>query len=282
MEYIGDIFRPPSEARSLLVQVTVGCSHNRCTFCSMYARKKFHVKNWEKVQADLDEGLAQPYYDRLFLCDGDALVLSTDKLLRILRYVRDHGPHIKRVGVYGDARNVASKSVSELIELREAGLGIIYHGVESGDDEVLKRIDKGADSAAQLEAAVRVKAAGILYSAIVLLGVGGVELSERHAHKTAEFLSKADPDYLGLLMLRLVPGTPLFEDARSGRFVLPNKWGLLRELRIITAECNLTDCRYSANHASNYLPLTGKMPEDREKNYQSAGQGVRIEGRIAT
>ncbi|RJO68947.1 MAG: radical SAM protein [Myxococcales bacterium] len=265
MDYVGAIFRPPSEADSLLVQATVGCSHNTCAFCAMYADKTFRAKKWETIQADLDEGLAEPYYRRVFLCDGDALILSTNKLVRILRYIKEHGPQIERVGVYGDARGVLAKSVEELRELKDAGLGIVYHGLESGDDEVLRRIRKGSTAAEQAEAGRRVKQAGILYSAIVLLGAGGEELSEQHARNTAALLTAADPDYVGCLMLTLVLGTPLYEDAEAGRFVLPDKWGLLRELRTIVAESDFSRCHFTANHASNYLPIKADMPQDKPR-----------------
>lgn len=265
MDYVGSLFRPPSEAESLLVQVAIGCSHNRCTFCAMYRDKTFRPKPWERIRADLDEGLAQPYYRRLFLMDGDALILSTERLLQILTYIREHGPHIERVSLYGDARGINHKSHEELVELRKAGLGMVYHGMESGSEEVLRRLQKGASAAAQIEAAQKLKAAGIRYSAIVLLGAGGVELSTDHAKATAAALSAADPDYIGALMLMLVPGTPLFEDEQAGRFILPDSWGLLEELHTLLAEMRVTNARFSANHASNVLPLTGQLPKDQER-----------------
>ncbi len=276
MDYVGNIFRPPSEADSLLIQVTVGCSHNKCSYCVMYRDKRFMPKKWETVQADLEEGLSIPGFRRAFLCDGDAFILSTDKLLRILNFIREKGPHIERVGVYGDARSVLHKSHEELVALRKAGLGILYHGVESGDDEVLRRIQKGADAAMQLEAARKLKAAGITYSAIILLGAGGVKRSEEHAHATARWLTRADPDYVGLLMLTVVPGSPIYEEQQRGEFELPDKWGLLRELRTITAESDFSACRYSANHASNYLPIRGDMPRDKARVLQL------IDGVLAT
>ncbi len=265
MDYVGNIYRPPSEADSLLVQITTGCSHNKCSFCAMYAEKRFMMKKWETVKADLDEGLAIPQFRRLFLCDGDAMILAADKLLRVLHYIREHGPHIERVGIYGDARGILNKSHDELVALKAAGLGIVYHGVESGDDEVLKRINKGADSSQQIAAAQKLKKAGITYSAIVLLGAGGEELSEQHARNTARALALADPDYVGCLMLTLVPGTPIWQEVEAGRFRLPDKWQLLRELRTIVAESDFTRAHFTANHASNYLPIKGDMPRDKAR-----------------
>lgn len=265
MDYVGSLFRPPSEADSLLIQATVGCSHNRCTYCAMYQGKTFRPKPWDVVRADLDEGLAQPYYRRVFLMDGDAMILSTERLLQILNYIREKGPHITRVSLYGDARGITHKSHEELVSLREAGLGMVYHGMESGSEEVLRRLQKGASAAQQVEAAQKLKAAGIRYSAIVLLGAGGVELSKEHATATAQALSAADPDYIGALMLMLVPGTPLWEDQQAGRFVLPDSWGLLEELHTLLREMTVTKARFSANHASNVLPMTGELPNDQKR-----------------
>ena len=266
MDYVGDIYRPPSEADSLLLQVTVGCSHNRCAFCGMYREKRFQVKAWERIEADLVEAQGRGRWARrVFLCDGDALILSTDRLLRILAGVRARLPWIERVGVYGDTRSVGRKSAEELTALREAGLGIVYHGLESGDDEVLRAIDKGGTRAEAIETAARLKAAGILHSVIVLLGIGGKRMSEAHARNTAAALSAMDPPYVGALSTTVLPGTPLHEQERSGAFELPGKFGLLRELRTIVAESQFTQCRFSSNHASNYLPLRSTLPRDRDE-----------------
>jgi radical SAM superfamily enzyme YgiQ (UPF0313 family) len=265
MDYVGSIYRPPSEASSLLLQVTVGCSHNRCSFCSMYREKRFSTKPFETVRADLQEAAAVgPVFDRVFLCDGDALVLSTERLLRILRAIRELLPWVKRVGTYGDSRNVLGKSPEELRELREAGLGIVYHGVESGDDETLARIDKGGTAADCVETARRLREAGIRHSAIVLLGIGGVARSREHAAATARLLTAMDPPYVGALTTTVLPGTPLHEEERAGRFVLPDRFAILEELRTLVAESRFTNTRFSANHASNHLPITGRLPRDRE------------------
>jgi len=265
MDYVGQIFRPPSEAQSLLVQVTVGCSHNRCSFCAMYRAKRFRLKDQETVFADIDEAARQGRgYDRVFLCDGDVLTLSTGRLLPILKRVRERLPWIERIGVYGDTRCVASKSVEELVELREAGLGIVYHGLESGDDEVLRRIDKGGTSAEAVEMAQKLRAAGLRHSVIVLLGIGGTERSTEHAEGTAATLTAMNPDYIGALVTMVLPGTPLWDDQEAGRYELPDKFAMLQELRTILAGTEVSDCRFSSNHASNYLPLRGDLPRDRE------------------
>lgn len=264
MDYVGRIFRPPSEAKSLLLQVTVGCSHNRCSYCDMYRDKQFRAKPWEVVERDLEQARELgPRYRRVFLCDGDALILSTPKLLKILEAIRERLPWVERVGVYGDTRSVAKKSVEELGALREAGLGIVYHGVESGDDEVLALIDKGGTRAESAETARKLRSAGIAHSVMVLLGIGGVRLSGRHASATASLLTEMDPAYVGALTTTVVPDTPLADHERSGAFTLPGKFQLIEELRTIVEESSFSACRFSANHASNYLPLTCELPHDK-------------------
>lgn len=267
MDYVGRIFRPPSEARSLLLQVTIGCSHNRCVYCDMYRDKQFRPKPWAQVEADLREAAALARRghrsERVFLCDGDALILSTAKLLQILAGIREHLPHVTRVGTYGDTRSVGRKTVEELTQLREAGLHIVYHGMESGDEEVLERIDKGGTRPELLTTASKLRAAGITHSVIVLLGIGGVALSEQHARNTAATLSVMDPPYVGALTTTIVPGTPLADMAARGEFELPSKFRMLEELRVLLGAGQFSNCRFSSNHASNYLPLRGTLPRDR-------------------
>lgn len=270
MDYVGHIFRPPSEAESLLLQVTVGCSHNACTYCAMYRDpvQRFRAKPRETVAADIEQAAAwsrdvEPIR-RVFLCDGDALVLSTDRLLEILAQLRDKLPHARRVGIYGDARTILRKGDDELLALREAGLGIVYHGAESGDDEVLRRVGKGSTADDAARAADKLRRAGIRHSVMVMLGLGGTERSREHAAATARLLTAMDPPFVGALVTTLVPGTPLAAEADAGRFTLPDPWGMLEELRTIVAESTLTRCRFHANHASNYVPLSLNLPADRE------------------
>jgi radical SAM superfamily enzyme YgiQ (UPF0313 family) len=264
MDYVGRIFRPPSEARSLLLQVTVGCSHNRCTYCDMYRDKQFRAKPWEVVERDIEQAKQiGARFRRVFLCDGDALILSTPKLLKILEAIRDRLPWVERVGVYGDTRSVQKKTMEELRSLNEAGLGIVYHGVESGDDEVLTFIDKGGTRADCVDTARKLRDAGIAHSVMVLLGIGGVRFSGAHAHSTASLLTEMDPSYVGALTTTVVPGTPLADHERSGEFTLPDKFRMIEELRTIVEESEFTNCRFSANHASNYLPLTCELPRDK-------------------
>jgi radical SAM superfamily enzyme YgiQ (UPF0313 family) len=266
VDYVGRIFRPPSEARSLLLQVTVGCSHNRCSYCDMYRDKRFSPKPWPLVEADIQEAAAAgPQHRRLFLCDGDALILKPDKLVTILEAIAEHLPWIERVGVYGDTRSVLKKSVAELTKLRELGLGIVYHGVETGDDAVMDRIDKGGTHAECVETASRLRQAGMVHSVMVLLGIGGTDHSAEHASNTARMLTAMDPPYVGALTTTVVPGTPLAEQQAGGTFELPTKFGMLEELRTIVAESDFSACRFSANHASNYLPIRADLPEHKDE-----------------
>jgi radical SAM superfamily enzyme YgiQ (UPF0313 family) len=270
MKYVEPIFRPPSEADSLVLQITIGCSHNRCTYCGMYRRpqQRFRVRTWEEVAADVAEAAASARSTeirRVFLADGDALVLATDRLARILRELKRRLPSVRRIGIYGDARGILRKSVEELTELRRLGLGIVYHGVESGDDEVLRRVAKGSTVADAVAAAERLRAAGIRHSVMVMLGLGGIERSAEHATATAALITRLDPPYVGALTTILVPGTPLAAAATAGRFQLPDRWGLVRELRTLIADAHPSRCRFHANHASNYLPLRLALPADRER-----------------
>ena len=266
MDYVGRIFRPPSEAHSLLLQVTIGCSHNRCVYCDMYRDKQFRPKPWAQIEADLIKASSHARRGfrskRVFLCDGDALILSTGKLLQILQGIREHLPWIERVGTYGDTRSVGRKSVAELEQLREAGLGIVYHGMETGDEQVLELIDKGGTRPQLIDTAAKLRAAGLTHSVIVLLGIGGVALSEQHAERTAQTLTQMDPPYVGALTTTIVPGTPLHDMATSGQFELPTKFRMLEELRTIIAKSSFSACRFSSNHASNYLALRGTLPAD--------------------
>lgn len=265
MDHVGRIFRPPSEAESLLLQVTVGCSHNRCTYCAMYdgPDQAFRIKPWNTVATDIDEMAGQPVR-RVFLCDGDALVLPTDQLVRILGRLHDKLPLLRRVGIYGDARSILRKTPRELERLKTAGLGIVYHGAESGDDHTLERVVKGSTAEEAVEAAARLKTAGIRHSVIVMLGLGGTARSEQHAVATADLLTRMDPPFVGALTTTVIPGTPLAREESDGDFVLPDPWGLLTELRILIRDSRLTRCRFHSNHASNYLPLSLNLPADRD------------------
>jgi radical SAM superfamily enzyme YgiQ (UPF0313 family) len=266
MKYEGDIIRPPSEAFSLLLQVTVGCSHNRCTFCPSFKDKRFRIKSLEEIEEDLEYASRRVRrVDRLFLCDGDALIIPQKRLLEILQAVQKHLPGAGRIGTYGNAKSILRKSVEELCELKAHGLGIVYLGIETGNEDLLRKIRKGATFEQIVEAGRRVKEAGITLSATVLLGIGGMEKSTEHARDTARILTEVDPDFAGVLTVMVVPGTPLDEERKAGAFELPGTFDLLKELGIIVSEARFSNCFFTANHASNYLPIRARMPRDREK-----------------
>lgn len=276
MKYEGMIIRPPSEAASLLVQVTVGCSHNKCTFCRAYKEKKFRIKTDAEIEEDIIEASHYRRIDKVFLCDGDALIIPQERLKGILLKIKENIRGLQRIGVYANAKSILRKSVADLVELREAGLGIIYLGIESGNDEVLKRVQKGSDRAKMLEAGRRVKEAGIALSATVLLGIAGVEQSREHALDTAKLLTEIDPDFVGALTVMVVPGTPLYEEQMSGSFRLPGKFGLIAELGIMIANSEFTNCFFTSNHASNYLPVRAKLPEEKEQVLSLIENVIRI------
>ncbi len=266
MKYEGMIFRPPSEAESLILQVTVGCSYNRCTFCGAYREKTFRIKSFEEVKEDIDE--ASIYWKRIrrvFLADGDALAIPQKDLLRILGYMKSQFPYLERVGIYANARDILNRDIEELTSLRELGLGIIYMGLESGNREVLKRVKKNATVGQMVQAARKVKESGILLSITVILGLGGVEYSFLHAEDTGKVLSEMDPDYVGALSLMVIPGTPIEREIEEGKLVLPDPFGLIRELEIMIEHSNFTRCFFASNHASNYLPLRIRLPEEKEE-----------------
>lgn len=266
MRYEGIIIRPPSEAQSLILQITVGCSHNRCTFCPTYKGRRFRIRTIDEIVEDIKEAsLWAKGVRRIFLCDGDPLVIPQRRLLPIMDLLCETFPNLERIGIYANARSIRNKSVGELKELRERKLGIVYLGVESGDDEVLKRVRKGADRNRLLEAGLKVKEAGMLLSVTVLLGLGGVEGSTRHALETASLLSEMDPHYVGALTLMVVPGTPLYEEMRRGEFRLPDTFQLIEELGLMIANGRFTNCFFTSNHASNYLPLKARLPQEKEQ-----------------
>jgi radical SAM superfamily enzyme YgiQ (UPF0313 family) len=264
MHYEGNIIRPPSEADSILLQVTVGCSHNKCTFCGAYKGERFKIKSDEVIMEDI--AFAARYarrQRRVFLCDGDALIVPQKRLVKILAAIREQLPWVERVGVYANTKGLAMKSDAELAELVSLGLGIAYMGLESGDDETLAAVRKGADSRRMIDMGRKARAAGLKLSLTVLLGLAGIERSAIHAEATGRVLTAIDPEYVGALSLMLIPGTPLYDDYRAGRFRLPDPMGMLAELRTMIAHTDLTGGLFHANHASNYLPIRAKLPEDK-------------------
>lgn len=265
IEYEGRVFRPPSEAYSLIVQVTIGCSHNKCTFCDMYKEKQFRVRPLEAVKRDFDE--ARRMYrrvERIFLADGDALMCRAEHMAEILRYIKKLFPECERVTSYGSPKSVLVKTQAELDALHALGLDMIYLGLESGSDTVLARINKGETADEIVRAGLMVKAAGMKLSVTCIAGLGSTELSEEHAVKTAEALSRMKPEYIGLLTLLFELPTPLMRDWQEGRFYLMNPIEIAQETLVLLEHIDCEGSVFRANHASNYVNLAGTLNADRE------------------
>jgi len=279
MHYEGTCIRPPSEALSILLQVTLGCSHNKCTFCGTYLDKPhFRIKDDDIILSDIM--FASKYMkrqNRVFLMDGDAIIIPYDKLMWILDRIREHLPWVKRVGAYAHAKGINSKTPEQLENLRKNGLGIIYLGVESGDDQTLKDIKKGTTAQHLIDMGKRVMDAGIKLSVTVLLGIAGKERSLEHARATGKLLTAMDPDYVGALTLMLVPGTELYEDYVNGKFEMPTERGLLIELREMIANTDMSRGMFFSNHASNYLPLKIRFPGGKENALQLIDRALKGE-----
>ena len=268
MKYEGMVIRPPSEADSLLLQITYGCSHNQCTFCGTYPDKPFRTRPFEDIQADIEE--VKKYtrgqgVRRIFLCDGDALILSTKKLLRILKVLNESWPDLQRVAIYANARDIIKKSESELKELAGQKLTLAYLGLESGNDQILKRVKKGATAEEMVTAVQKAQAGGIKMSVIGLLGLGGPELTEEHARETARAVSAMKPRYFSLLTLMLVPGTPLAESAAKGEFTVLEPRAMVEEMRSMVAQIDTHNTIFRTNHASNYAPIGGTLNKDKQR-----------------
>jgi len=266
MRYEGKLYRPPSEADALIVQATIGCSWNHCTYCDMYRDKQFRVRDLSATLEDLEGAAAAggEEVEKVFVADGDALILPVDDWLQILGRCRALFPNLKRVSCYAMARNISAKTDGELEALANAGLKMLYIGPESGDDVTLKRIAKGDDAAAHVLAANRAHAAGMKLSVIALLGIGG-DRAHEHARLTAELVTKMNPAYFSALTVTVVPNTPLATLHAKGRFAVPPIEGLLGELRTMVDLARPTHAVFRTNHASNYLPLRGTLPDDRER-----------------
>ncbi len=268
MRYHGTVVRPPSEAESYILQITYGCSHNGCTFCGTYLDKPFQIRPVDEVLEDIEltRGII-PDVRRVFLADGNALTLSMSRLVPIFDALSSAFPNLGRIGMYANARDLLNKSQDELKLLREKRLHVVYIGLESGSEEVLRRINKGATAAEMVEAVHHAKAAGIRVSVIGILGMGGAGLSSEHAEATGRVVSAMDPTYFSLLTLMLVPGTPLYQQWREGTFQLMEAEDMLAELRqvILHTDDGLSRCLFRTNHASNYVPLAGTLSRDKQR-----------------
>ncbi|HNV87027.1 MAG TPA: radical SAM protein [Candidatus Omnitrophota bacterium] len=266
MPIVEPAIRPPSEAESFLLQVTAGCSSNDCTFCGAYFGKPFRVKPVDEIERDIRDGRRlYPETRRVFLMDGDALALNNRKLLPILESLNQSFPHLSRISSYANGYNITGRSLSELEALCAQKLSLIYMGLESGSQEVLDRCRKKATAEEMIEAVRRSAQAGIKSSVIVLLGLGGRKGSEMHVRETIKALNRMQPRYLSFLSVMLIPGTPLWGEAQRGAFQELNTNELLREMRDMIAGLELEKTIFRSNHASNYLPLEGRFPQDKGK-----------------
>ncbi len=266
MHYEGNIIRPPSEANSIILQVSVGCSHNKCTFCGAYKDVRFRIKEQETVNDDIS--FAARYckqQKRVFIGDGDALIIPTDRLLGIFSSIRENLPWVNRISLYGNAKSILRKNHDDLMQLKKLGLDRIYMGLESGHDNTLKEIRKGVTAEQMIRAAAMVRKAGLFLSVTVLLGIAGIEDSDIHAIETGRILTKMKPNQIAALTLMLLENTPLFTDAASGSFQLPDRNLLLEELKTLVNNIHLERVQFQANHASNYLHISGRLQKDKSK-----------------
>jgi radical SAM superfamily enzyme YgiQ (UPF0313 family) len=279
--YHGHVIRPPSEANSLILQVMYGCSHGDCTFCGSYLDKPFRVRPFNEVVEDV-ENLPDGFkrrIDRVFLCDGDALAIPKRRMLELLDLLGAELPSLERISAYANAHSLLRLSQEDLVDIRRHGLELLYLGLESGDDVTLGRIKKGVTVAEQIEGCRKAKAAGFGMSVTAILGIGGEERTHEHAIGTGKALSAIDPEYIGILSLMLESGTEMTEAVRSGRFVVPKPLGLLSELREIIANIDVTHAVFRSNHASNYLPLRGTLPQDKMALLESLDRVIDMGGK---
>ena len=278
MHYEGNCIRPPSEAYSILLQVTLGCSHNKCTFCGAFKEKRFAIKDDRIILSDIL--FASKYMkrqNRVFLMDGDALIIPQKRLMWILDRIREHIPWVKRVGAYANHKSIRMKTPEDLVELKNNGLGILYLGVETGDDEILKNVCKGTTAENMVKMGRKVREAGIKLSVTVLLGIAGREGSMRHARLTGEVLSAIDPNYVGALTVMFRKNTPLYEDYCNGKFELLSEREVLPELREMLAHTDLSRGLFFSNHASNYLPIRARLPRGRQEALDLIDSAIRGE-----
>ena len=266
MHYEGDMIRPPSEAGSILLQVTLGCSHNKCTFCGTFREKRFNIKKDDVIFEDIEFAAKHmQHQNKLFICDGDALIIPQRRLVKILKQIQSRLPWVNQVSLYANTKSIKMKTEEELTELHNLGVKLAYMGLETGDDVTLKNIRKGADSNRMIEMGKKIRRSGIKLSITVLIGLAGRDRSKIHAKETGRVLSAIDPEFVGALSLMLIPGTELHEDYTKGEFELLTPEEMLEELGNMIAATDLSSGLFHANHASNYLPIRAKLPEEKEK-----------------
>lgn len=283
LPYIEPVFRPPSEARSLILQVTNGCSWNRCTFCEMYTlpQKKFHLKPLDRIEAELVSiARSKLPVRRIFLADGDAMTLSFRRLGEIMELINRHLPGIQRVSSYCLPRNLKNKTVEQLASLREMGLDLYYVGCESGDDFVLERVQKGENFDSSLAALKKIKQAGARSSVMILNGMGGKRFSEQHAVNSARLMNEAQPEYLATLVVSFPRGTETYEAGFEGQFEMLDQQGLFQEMYWLLDTLDLEKTIFRSDHASNYLVLKGTLNRDRGRLLATVKQALSRPGSV--
>lgn len=274
----GMVFRPPSEANSFILRVTIGCAHNRCTFCSMYRDVQFRARPLSEIEPIIQKTARYyPGIRRVFLADGDALVLSTDRLLAVIDLLKANFPKLSRISCYGGPLDILRKTPADLQLLKQAGIQLVYLGIESGDDEVLARVQKGVTSEQMIEAGQKIIAAGMKLSAMLVLGLGGRELSRQHAINSARVASAINPTMLSALTLMLHRGTPLRAEAEQGLFQPLSPYEFVLELKELVNSLDMhAPCIFRSNHVSNMLPLAGTLPDDKNSLLRQAEDALQL------
>lgn len=258
------VYRPPSEAYSLIFQLTIGCRHNACTFCGLYKGKPYRSKTWEQIKKDIDSCAYLRGVQRVFLADGDALAAETSLILKTAYYLDKKFPGLERISMYAGPKDILKKSMDELKEIREANIKMLYMGVESGSDKILKAVYKGVTADQMVEAGRKALEAGFELSVTIINGLGGTELWEEHARETGKIISTIDPTYLSALTLMPLPNTVLYGQIQQGKFTVPDTMQMFKEMKLLLESLDLNNCIFRCNHATNYLPLRGVLNKDRE------------------
>lgn len=262
-----NLYRPPSEAFSLILQITIGCSHNKCSFCSMYKGVQFHIKPFEQIKAEIDYFRSRAkYVNRIFLADGDALIVPTEKLIEILKYIKNIFPECERISTYASPKSLELKSEDELKKIKDNGISLLYIGAESGSDEVLKNINKGVTSKELGDLILKAKKVGFKTSVTFIVGILGEKDFREHAVATGNFISRCEPDYVGILSLMLEENTTIYQEWLKGNFKEADGIDILKEIKLIIENINVTsNIIFRSNHASNYINLKGNLPEDKKR-----------------
>jgi len=258
------VYRPPSEAYSLIFQLTIGCRHNACTFCGLYKGKPYRSKTWEQIKKDIDSCAYLRGVQRVFLADGDALAAETSLILQTADYLNNKFPGLERIAMYAGPKDILKKSMDELKQIRASNIQMLYMGVESGSNNILKAVHKGVTAEQMVEAGRKALEAGFELSVTIITGLGGTELWEEHARETGKIISAINPTYLSALTLMPLPHTILYDQIQQGKFTVPDTMLFFREMKLLLENLDLKDCIFRCNHATNYLPLRGVLNRDRD------------------